>query len=141
MVGNKYIIEIEEAYAPIQRIGTQRDLPLLYRVKGFNSLVFDEEGLNKLEKYDPDKEYDRGYEQGCADTEKENMIRVGDEVQDIRCDNLETGIVTELKGDFVFGYYDATSIFRWPKDCVRKTGKHFPQVTELLEKIKEVDEE
>ena len=42
--GDKFIIEIEEVY--------KSDLtsPDLYRVKGFNSLVFDNHGLNKLQK-------------------------------------------------------------------------------------------
>lgn len=49
--GDKYIIEIEEVL--------ERNLPLnfdpptpLYRIKGFNSLVFDEHGLSKLEKHE-----------------------------------------------------------------------------------------
>jgi len=73
-MGYKYIIEVEKAYAPVQRRGVEPELPRLYLAKGFNSLVFDEEGLNKLEKYDPDKEYDRGFEQGCAYAEKENKL-------------------------------------------------------------------
>lgn len=42
--GDKFIIEIEEVY--------KSDLtsPDLYRVKGFNSLVFDNHGLNMLQK-------------------------------------------------------------------------------------------
>ena len=41
-VGDKFIIEIGEVF-------TEN----LYRVKGFNSLVFDDNVLNKLEKYEP----------------------------------------------------------------------------------------
>lgn len=41
-IGDKYIIEIAEAVE--KRDGT------LYRIKGFNSLVFDEAGLKKIEK-------------------------------------------------------------------------------------------
>ena len=40
--GDKFIIEIGEV---IPGHGT------LYRIKGFNTLVFDEHGLNKLERY------------------------------------------------------------------------------------------
>lgn len=48
-VGDKFLIEIEEVY--------ENGLPFndtpckLYRIKGFNSLVFDEYGLDKLQKH------------------------------------------------------------------------------------------
>lgn len=41
-MGKKYIIELEDK--PVGNSG-------LYKVKGFNSLVFDQNGLNKLEPY------------------------------------------------------------------------------------------
>lgn len=52
-VGDKFIIEIGEVFAAkgtYMAYGCEENL---YRVKGFNSLVFDDEGLSKLEKYDP----------------------------------------------------------------------------------------
>lgn len=50
-VGDKFIIEIEEVF---KATGTYMACgENLYRVKGFNSLVFDDNGLNKLEKYEP----------------------------------------------------------------------------------------
>lgn len=57
--GDKYVIEIEEV---IRRNGA----PQIARIKGFNALVFDEYGLDKLEPYDNDlkKEYLRGYNNG-----------------------------------------------------------------------------
>lgn len=56
-VGDKFIIEIGESYSPdtIKEEANfeQRKAPTnLYRVKGFNSLVFDGSELNKLEKLD-----------------------------------------------------------------------------------------
>ena len=45
MDGRQYIIELEEAYIADSVNSTPK---YLYRVKGFNSLVFDEEGLAKL---------------------------------------------------------------------------------------------
>jgi hypothetical protein len=56
-VGDKYIIEIEEV---IRRNGA----PQIARVKGFNTLVFDKYGLEKLEPYDGEKVYLKGYENG-----------------------------------------------------------------------------
>lgn len=51
-VGRKYVIEIEQEYSANMRKGTSDmvDPIKLYKVKGFNSLVFDEQGLDKLER-------------------------------------------------------------------------------------------
>lgn len=56
-VGDKYIIEIEEV---IRRNGA----PQIARIKGFNALVFDKCGLEKLEPYDGERAYRRGYMDG-----------------------------------------------------------------------------
>ena len=60
--GEKYIIEIDK----VINVGPKtRELPFpdaesnqkyLATIKGFNSLVFDANGLEKLEKYEPEKE-------------------------------------------------------------------------------------
>lgn len=42
--GDKFIIEIEE------RVSVNADPKELYKIKGFNSLVFDEDGLDRLER-------------------------------------------------------------------------------------------
>lgn len=47
--GMRYVIEIEEVYVSAHA-GSKPER--LYRVKGFNSLVFDEEGLKKLIPYE-----------------------------------------------------------------------------------------
>lgn len=61
-VGDKFLIEIGESYSPdtIKEEANfeQRKAPTnLYRIKGFNSLVFDGNGLNKLEKYNDKSDY------------------------------------------------------------------------------------
>ena len=59
--GDKFVIEIEA-----ERLGD----PILYRIKGFNTLVFDDGGLDRLERYDDEKasaDYNAGYERGLAD--------------------------------------------------------------------------
>ena len=44
-IGDKFIIEVEQVY------DAEYGVPKLYRMKGFNSLVFDDVGLSKLQKY------------------------------------------------------------------------------------------
>ena len=50
----KYIIDIEEKPLCVFDEDTQTYFPRLWRVKGFNSLVFDEEGLSRLEELNSD---------------------------------------------------------------------------------------
>lgn len=50
----KYIIEIEEKPLCVFGKDTQTFFPRLWRVKGFNSLVFDEDGLSRLEELNSD---------------------------------------------------------------------------------------
>jgi len=57
----KYVIEFEEIYYPA---GGSPDSPeRLFRAKGFNTLVLDEEGLSKLKKLSDALNFDT-YEQG-----------------------------------------------------------------------------
>lgn len=221
-MGNKYIIEIENDYRRTDPFNVEGPLRL-YRVSGFNSLVFDEEGLKRLEKYDPNEEYDRGFEWGYANAKTENElpsgaeacgyekgyekglsdaweaaknlvddlynpdveqleilekyrltvhwadslhemffakgpeyaieslrlwkekneeIRVGDEV----IVNGLMGVVMKLdeKGN-VDRYFTCDgktfgNISGFQNNEVKKTGRHFPEVAELLEKMKEVEE-
>ena len=73
----KYVIEIEKR--PFRRADSiSVDFSEeLYRVEGFNSLVFDKHGLDKLEPLTPDyinehfgELQDQAYRKGCEDTEK-----------------------------------------------------------------------
>ena len=50
-VNDKFIIEIAEVCTTDRRKSTEEG-HTLYRVKGFNSLVFDNNGLDKLQKYE-----------------------------------------------------------------------------------------
>ena len=58
--GDKFIIEIETHYSHSGEKNSTRplndsdgaDVPTLYRVRGFKSLVFDEDGLNRLQMLD-----------------------------------------------------------------------------------------
>ena len=51
--GDEYIIELTETYETTAGDNEECGPLRLYRVKGFNSLVFDENGLSKLKKYEP----------------------------------------------------------------------------------------
>ena len=51
---SKYILEIEVKPLCVFDKDTQTYFPRLWRVKGFNSLVFDEEGLSRLEELNSD---------------------------------------------------------------------------------------
>ena len=78
---SKYIIEIEEKPLCVFDKDTQTYFPRLWRVKGFNSLVFDEEGLSRLEELNSDyinehfgdmqdTAYQKGFEDGKAQAER-----------------------------------------------------------------------
>ena len=71
---SKYIIEIEEKPLCVFDKDTQTYFPRLWRVKGFNSLVFDEEGLSRLEELNSDyinehfgELQDEAYQKGLAE--------------------------------------------------------------------------
>lgn len=57
-VGDKFLIEIAEGikgYGNNPEAPDPLNLPVLYRIKGFNALVFDKFGLDKLEKFEEEK--------------------------------------------------------------------------------------
>lgn len=120
-VGDKYIIEIGEEYITETEDANdeQCNAPVnLYRIKGFNSLVFDDDALNKLEK---------NYE--SANDNKEKWIQQGrDEAWEAakKIYNMNTD-------DFysVFGTDGAYS-------CNNAFNNFTPQ--ELIEKIKIYEE-
>lgn len=74
-VGDKFIIEIGEEYESeflktnIEADKEQKESPVnLYRIRGFDSLVFDKNGLKKLEKYEPYSNFEEAsYEKGLND--------------------------------------------------------------------------
>lgn len=74
--GDKFIIEIADVFKA-------ENGELLYRVKGFRSLVFDQMGINKLKEFDSDFIATVGYLKGSTDAWKaaskiENEIPIAD---------------------------------------------------------------
>lgn len=204
-MGDKYIVEIEK-----------RREQRWYRIKDFpDDWYFDETYLQKLQKYDPEKEYNRGYargrvnsksfeyergykkgladawkaakkisfpdiEGGIAEEDMENVfgfaywvhimekftaaeaiakieayeekqkaeaeIRVGDEVQISTSGDTCRGVVLRVadkQGTKLVSVIqdDGFGIFNMRDNKIEKTGRHFPEVAELLEKMKEDKEE
>ena len=96
-VGDKFIVEISEVLTSkgtYMAYGCEENEyeESLYRVKGFNSLVFDDNGLNRLEKYEPPEE------------EKSSPVNVGDEIED---ENGARWFVTAIqkRNDSVFDVF------------------------------------
>ena len=86
--------------------------------------------------------YQQGYEQGYKDGYNEpgkGKIQVGDEVKCIRAG--WTAIVTKIKEDgylTLMGNDGAIANGYDEKDFI-KTGRHFPEIAEVLQKMKETD--
>lgn len=81
-MGKKYIIELEN------KPFCKENGDFLYRVKGFNSLVFDMTGISKLTPYtepDTNEAYQRGVEDGAKSVEnwneQEKKLRMGEAYQ------------------------------------------------------------
>ena len=188
----KYVIEIEDVPFSKVRFGDDVQNLNLYRAKGFNALVFDKEGLDKLTPLDKelDEAHQKGLEEGkkqgadkaweCAkrlvwktslndaasmgfiveeeaaeilknytataamkaielyDEKLETEIEVGDEV--IAVSGNAVVIRKYMGNDGVerceYWYYKDARIDRDATTFLRKTGRHFPQIVELLKAMK-----
>lgn len=183
--GDRFVIEIEEEFTPKTGTRLRSNTPdKLYRVKGFNSLIFDEYGLDKLVKSSDDAAYKRGLNDAwnaarkiggigegvipCKDLQRlfgvdvpcyifkntqvfdalqivreyekekeaEQEIKVGDEL--ISEDGERTVIIDiEYKTWRVFNGYETTDIYDIQKTHWKKTGRHFPQIAEVLKQMQE----
>lgn len=112
-IGDKYIIEIESIYGQSITVpaGTNpedvkppKGPGKLYRIKGFNSLIFDENGLSKLKKY---KE------------PSEQPITVGDEVI---CDGNRF-VVTKFHGEYASGIDSSGEAYAGKIRNFKRTGR------------------
>ena len=120
-MSKKYIIEFEDE--PFVSNGEK-----LYRAKGFNSLVFDKYGLEKLTPL----------------REDEDKIKVGDEVTDPRGNKyivlsvyanqfLATKMFTVLSKSN--NNIDSYCFFNNEEPTFKKTGKHYYKLAEALNEI------
>jgi hypothetical protein len=193
-MGKKYIIELEDK--PFHK----EDGDFLYRVKGFNSLVFDMTGIGMLTPYtEPDLERVRkeAYEKGLSDAWKaarrigsnsmcslkemgfdfsrcvvadynpswfvvknysaseciekirqyeqtKEEIKIGDEVirhyknEFMEGDDAPSIFLSEEDENFRCLAFNGRSIMiaEYPKNQYRKTGRHFPEIAAVLEKMR-----
>ena len=128
-VGDKFIIEIAEVYenelSGIYGFKATTSEPL-YRVKGFNSLVFDKNGLDKLEEIEDKKN----------DIAPEN-IRIGDVVTIGDGDIKFICTKDNASGDYSKCHLLSSDGSVW-EDCkksdCKKVGKNV-KIGDLLEKI------
>ena len=112
-MGRKYIIELEN-------ISFQNGDEYLWRVKGFKSLVFDKNGLEKLTPY---------YEPWKVEN-PENEYNVGDEVV-----SNNTGIaivVTGIYKNSVVGFDRDGHTHSMSKSSVSKTGKTYDRIKDYV---------
>ena len=186
-VGDKYIVEIEEVIQKREK----ESFGFLYRVKGFNSLVFDNVGIDKLEKLDDNllddlesTAYNRGLNDAWeavkqiidfspyelsqrfgrelngmfwsdelkyifsnntpakaieklrtyeAKKKAEEEIKVGDEVEDKHnCAGVVTRIHSVGNDIWCNVLYKEGKQYSTFLSNLTKTGRHFPQVAELI---------
>lgn len=141
--GDKFIIEI---WNMAKEQG-------LYTIKGFNTLVFDERGLDRLEQiHEHDGCNGCTYmflpfgEEPCGSccnnyTSKfeplPEKIQVGDEVEFIspNTQEIEYGIVLQ-KHDKIIRAVDGNFVFRsWDIEDCHRTGKTYPELIKALEQL------
>lgn len=122
-VGDKFMIEIDKKVR-----GSASDPDNLYRIKGFNSLVFDDFGLDKLNKAPV-----RLYTDREVETKKKESYNVGlkDAWEVVRK-------IVLSPDDGGIGYEDLKAIFGIGGSY--QILRNFP-VSEAIEKIKEYEEE
>lgn len=147
--GDKFVIEIENIFANTDIV--------LYKIKSFNTLVFDDRGLDRLElihkireNWCDDCEYgdvpygqypceECGHYHDSKYKPKVEGIQVGDEVKFASTspypEKTEYGIVIR-KHSASLEVIDSDSLFRvWrEKDCTR-TGKTYPEVIKAFESL------
>lgn len=183
-MGKKYVIELEDE--PFVRKSCLHGVEGLYRAVGFKSLVFDENGLEKLTPLTEEKELACAKQEGAEEAWKlarwafseatddqvkdvypegyhriasmswleakkrydawatgEDNVKIGDEVENI--ETKQKGVVWIVDDDYVEGFYTkGTTVlggFFWYKTEIRKTGRYFPELFEMLKKIGEKDAE
>lgn len=120
-VGDKFVIEIGQIFKDAGRT--------LYRVKGFNTLVFDEAGLLKLAR--------------LHDIDVPKPFTVGDEIIINGYYDFDTSAVvieaSEHDITFMTKYGVADVIYKEDFACVTKTGRHFGTINTLLADLREMN--
>lgn len=125
-VGDKFVVEIGRILWD--------DEMFVYGIKGFNTLTFDEYGLDRLKKFD-------------KETTDEEILKIGDEVytsKNINGEYLDAGIVvrlsycSDLKNGISVMSKDGGIYGDHNKKHWHKTGRHF-DIEGILNQIGEVN--
>ena len=120
-VGDKFIVEIEEIYNG--NLAKHEEHMHLYRIKGFNSLVLDEYGLDKLQKYEESKTIKESDQQNAQFlTYLERIARA-----------LESNDDHE-RATYILGYHDALNDFL--EACKKEEVSILGLKIEDLERVK-----
>ena len=137
-MGKKYIIEMEDMM--FHKTGESGAETFLWRVNGFNSLVFDRAGIDKLTPYtEPDLEQVRkeAYDKGWKEAENYyDEYHVGDEFEN---GDGQKFVVLKMDGKEIDRYIDGdgkTYVMATKYRVMRKTGRHFPEIAAVLEKMR-----
>ena len=132
---SKYVIEIEEKPLCVFDKDTQTFFPRLWRVKGFNSLVLDEEGLSRLEELNSDyiNEHfgdlqDTAYQKGIND----GSLDVKQRVEGAYQKGFEDGKAVHDKGCEGCKYANVAGTH---EPCVRCSNSYGNQWTAKADKI------
>lgn len=158
----KYIIELEDE--PMIANSSCQEVDELWKAKGFNSLVFDQNGIKKLTPYtESDRSVIEGevweyawkifltpedfgatmgdsYQEAKAKFEawkkRKDDIHVGDELKD---DENIRAVVLDIRDEDYMSYEVFTEngiMDEWQRGIVVKTGRHFSEIEELLKKMR-----
>ena len=115
-VGDKFIVEIDKVLADK---GLPWDDNELFRIKGFKSLVFDEFGLDKLEKYEQEPiskdEVDSIIKHDCSNYYEAGMREAWDIARKIKYDLTSSELIK------IFGTDNESAIFSYtPQEAKAK---------------------
>ena len=94
--------------------------------------------------FDDNSPYDKYTYQEAKDkyeewhTQKQNEIKVGEEIVGIYSDGEKTPplVVFKVEGNYYYGMYSKTGDFVQGGLNYEKTGRYFPEVAELLKKMR-----
>lgn len=144
-VGNKYVIEIEQEYSANMRKGSNDIVePVkLYKAKGFNSLVFDEQGLDKLKRMPELEQIDKQYEEieTIRQTAYENGLHDAWEIaKKIECmDGYNGDELIEMFGtddiEAIFAKYKASEVLEKVKAYAEQKAKTFNDEVKVGDEI------
>lgn len=170
----KYIIELEDE--PMIANSSYQEVDELWKAKGFNSLVFDQNGIKKLTPYtEPDRKAIEDAQEEAWEfakqvtimtpddkcelwgTSKYNTINLGYSYAEVKAkyeawkkqkDEIKVGDeVIYHRNKYIVGYVGEDEVYHLVDQCwirvvvqgdyqLTKTGRHFPEVAELLKKMR-----